>query len=378
MMTNKLNLGTTTLMQTSQKGSTLSPLTLKFFDVGNGDCIHIEFQKGTSGIIDFYRVESLNDHPFGSHSGPWPSGVHFVCLTHPHRDHRAGLDKMEKMLRYIGENGGEFWHTIADIKEVIRLYQNRTVFESFKSRVLTRDLEHLTSIAKVVSKYFPSEKIRLLVVNPEMSNEVYSNSDTKIELNSPDRSTCMNYITMLRRIEKGEIENADGKIVNSISAVLTLFYGDQKILVGGDAPHDIVRDSTRKYASGKPKSSGFSIIKASHHGCDDSYDKDLWDDLFGANPALLFVSADGKNRPTQNFINSFIRRKYSHTGDKLVCTGALDPNRRPQLGEVEFQMLLNLVSQGGNNNSIIQFGTITLEIDSDGSTRFSQPFNVAM
>ena len=62
-------------------------LQIDFYESGDGETILLTFPNGGMGIVDAIRLPLLPTRLLDLIRG---RTVHFVCLTHPHRDH--GMD----------------------------------------------------------------------------------------------------------------------------------------------------------------------------------------------------------------------------------------------------------------------------------------------
>ena len=346
-------------------------IVIRVFAVGNADCLLLEMPDQELGVVDFYRRPSLSEHPLFPANQCQPPKVIFVCLTHPHSDHMTG---MESILDFVAASNCEFWHTVYDMAEVLELYASPRVAKASR-RPLTRELEQLASIASVVAEKFPAESIRFIHTEPGTSERILSTDEIDIDVLGPSLEDATEYIRMLRRVDTGEIQKVDDRMVNRTSAVLRIRYGENAIILGGDALRENWRRITgRQWQTDNIQPIGVQAVKASHHGSKDSFYSELWDDLFGDKPGIIFVSADGSIRPTKEFFDSFAPRRERGIDDEIYCTGLMDPERRPEFLGLEFQAVLDFASQPVKDSGTVQWGNIEVTIPYKGPISVTQPY----
>lgn len=346
-------------------------LVIRIFAVGNADCLLLEMPEQELGVVDFYRHPSLSEYPLSPTSQCQPAKVIFVCLTHPHSDHMSG---MESILDFAAANGGEFWHTVYDMAEVLKLHASPRVVKTSR-RLLIQELEQLAILANVVAEKFPAERIRFITTEPGTSVRIISTEEIDIDVLGPSLEDTIGYIRMLRRVDAGELQKVDDRVINRTSAVLRIRYGENAIILGGDALSKNWRQITgRRRTTDSIQTIGIQAVKASHHGSKDSFYLELWDDLFGEKPGIIFVSADGSIRPTKEFLDSFAPRRERGIDDEIYCTGPMDPKRRPEFLGLEFQAVLDFASQPVKDSGTVQWGNIEVTIPYKGPISVTQPY----
>jgi len=98
-------------------------LEVNFFDVGQGDAIFIEYQKLHQVLIDG-GPDSTVLEKLGKELPSWDNTLDLIILTHPEKDHLAGL--LEVLKRYKVEN--ILWTGIirdtSEYDEWVRLIEN--------------------------------------------------------------------------------------------------------------------------------------------------------------------------------------------------------------------------------------------------------------
>lgn len=348
----------------------MSFLTVKVFFVGKADCLLIELPNQKLGSVDYYRCPALSQYPLPpANQDQMPKFV-FICLTHPHDDHMSGV---ESILDFVAGNDGEFWHTVYDMAEVLELYASPRV-ASASRRPLTRELAQLASLATAVADKFPAKRIRFISVQPGKTLRILSASGVTIDALGPSLKDAIALIRMLRRVNAGKLQKVDDRVINRTSAVLRIRYGRNSIILGGDAPRESWRRITGRSKSGNSRLPKVQAVKASHHGSKDSFYPELWDDLFGEEPGIVLISADGSVRPSREFLDSFKSRRKKGIDDRIFCTGLMDPERRPEFLSLEYQAVIDFASRRVTGSGIVQWGTIEATIPQKDSISVTQPF----
>lgn len=336
-------------------------LQLRVFEVGDGDLVSLEIPGGECCAVDFYRLEATDGHPLSKRSQNHVR-IAFACLTHPHRDHMASTTEMERVLRLVALSGGEFWHTVANMARLIELVQERNVIEVWRSGLLKRDVEHLVKMACVVADSFPADRIRFISAEPGSPRPLLSRNGVEINVLGPSKQDALAYIAMLERVAAGEVTSIDGRTVNCASAVLALRCGDNTVILGGDAPDAVWQEITARGRTGASDPPRVQCVKASHHGSNDSFYDGLWDDLFGEDEGIVLVSANGATRPTLQFLESFSIRKRRGISDRVICTGIIDPERRPEFLDLQYQAVLDHVARPVRHSATVNWGDINVTI----------------
>ncbi|MBM3240895.1 hypothetical protein FJZ31_31820 [Candidatus Poribacteria bacterium] len=345
-------------------------LVIKIFAVGNADCLLFEMLDQELGVVDFCRRPSLSGHPLSPPNQCQPPKVIFICLTHPHSDH---MTEMESILDFAAANNGEFWHTVYDMAKVLELYASPRVARAFR-KPLIRELARLASLASAVAEKFPAERIRFISGRPGASERILSTEEIDIDVLGPSRRDTTEYILMLQRVNAGELREVNDRLINRTSAVLRIRYGENTIILGGDAPSENWRQITGRWQTDNPQPMGVQAVKASHHGSKDSFYPELWDGLFGEKPGIIFVSADGSIRPTREFLDSFAPRRERGIDDKIYCTGPMDRERRPEFLGLEYQAVLDFASQPVRDSGMVRWGNIEVTIPYKGPISVTQPY----
>lgn len=233
-------------------------LKIDFYESGDGETIVLTFPGGGIGIVDA--------HP--SLPGTRPDildlirgkTVHFVCLTHPHRDH--GVDLIRVLENRPDINA--FWHTVSDVCVTVFLQQDAMNYSNYPSacreaveRMKRGWAEFLVDLyGAVAENKIPRHQLRN-DLRPEVIDKV------KIHVLGPDEKMAQRFVqaqnTRLSSDFKTELPDP-----NLLSAILALEYGGVVVLLGADALKENWRSATRLFFELKlPKA---AILKVPHHG----------------------------------------------------------------------------------------------------------------
>lgn len=185
-------------------------MTVTFFDVGQGDAIHIRNQAGQDILIDGGPGDRVlqklaDDMPFLDRK------IELLVITHPHADHVSGA--VQILRRYTVEKV-----LVSDVE-----YPSKT-YQAFLAEI---------------------EKQNVEVVRPRLGSRIKLNNGAVIDVLYP----FVGYFTKTP------------KDPNSISTVLRLSYGKSNVLFTGDAG---VENELEMIAYELPLQS--EILKVGHQG----------------------------------------------------------------------------------------------------------------
>jgi len=240
----------------------VKPLQIIFLDVGQGDSILV--QKGTQQIlIDGGPSGKTELAKLGQHLPYFDDEIELVILTHPDKDHLAGL------------------------VEVVRNYKI--------GKVLATGAEKDTEVYKEWKDVLSYNKVETMEVwrGTEVSFE-----DVKMKVIHP----------------QGKIDAAVGD-ANNDSIVARLEYGDSSFLLTGDIESPAEREILE---SGE--NMDVDILKIAHHGSKYSSGEAFLD---AASPEEAVISVSKNNsygHPTEAVLNALSRRnvkifRTDETGD---------------------------------------------------------------
>jgi hypothetical protein len=232
-------------------------LKIDFYESGDGETIILTFPSGGMGIVDA--------HP-SSHAGR-PNilelvrgrVLHFVCLTHPHRDHGLDLVRILQMHPDIQA----FWHTVSDVDVMVFTQQDAMNYPNYPSACREAVLQLKRGWAEfmvdlygaVAERQIPRHQLR-----SDMRMRTIDGVD--IYVLSPEEAIKDRFVNAYRKRLKDFKANLPDP--NLLSAVLAVEYGGVVVLLGADALKDNWRSATRLYLDYKlPKA---MVLKVPHHG----------------------------------------------------------------------------------------------------------------
>ncbi len=186
-------------------------LAVNFFDVGQGDAIFIEDQKLHQVLIDG-GPDSTVLEKLGKEIPSWDNTLDLIILTHPEKDHLAGL--IEVLKRYKVEN--ILWTGV--VRDTAEYKEWKKLIEEEGAKIF---------IAKAGQKIYSSAK------------------NFGAEILYPFES-----------LEGKTLEDS-----NNTSIIIRLVFGENSFLLTGDAYKSVERDLIEK---GIDVDS--DILKVAHHG----------------------------------------------------------------------------------------------------------------
>ncbi len=291
-------------------------LKIKLFNVGHGDCILITFPDGKHGLIDT-QYDSSNICPAFNEIDKIKH-LHFLCLTHPHKDHYSG------MLRFLKDSNikiDNFYHSVdIGLNQALKFHNLYSViYDSEASFVTNRELlerggteDELLAIYEDVWSRSPNFRSALVE-----GQEIESISDVEIRSLGPTTSTLNRYNKILvnffkkKNITQKEIKKLRD-YANKISLVLYLKYGGCGIILSGDSLSTNWRQMI-KFIDRK-KIPLATVVKASHHGSKDSFYKDMWKQIINEKGVVL-VSCGRPMHPHSEFVTNL-----NSNGHLIFCT----------------------------------------------------------
>lgn len=235
-------------------------LEVTFFDVGQGDAIFIETPKRHQILIDG-GPSSVILEKLGKKMPFWDKSIDLVILTHPERDHLAGL--IEVLKKYKIEN--ILWTGIIRDTAEFKEWQNLIKPSSErKSLLLGKDEKAQIKIAKVGQKIIAGR--------------------TVIDILYP-------------------FENLEGKIFkdsNNTSIIGKLIFGQNSFLFTGD-----IYQSAEKEILDRGLDVNSDILKVAHHGSKTSSPEEF---IVKVSPEIAVISVGKENsygHPNQEVLEIF-------------------------------------------------------------------------
>lgn len=235
-------------------------LEVNFFDVGQGDAIFIETPKRHQILIDG-GPSSVILEKLGKEMPFWDKTIDLIILTHPERDHLAGL--IEVLKKYKIEN--ILWTGVIRDTAEFKEWQNLIKPSSErKSLLLGKDEKARIKIAKVGQK---------IIAGGTVINILYP------------------------------FENFEGEILkdsNNTSIISKLIFGQNSFLFTGD-----IYQSAEKEILDRGLDVDSDILKVAHHGSKTSSSEEF---ITKVSPEIAVISVGKGNsygHPRQEVLEIF-------------------------------------------------------------------------
>ncbi len=297
-------------------------LKIDFYESGVGETIILTFPDGGLGIVDAHPSRGSLRPDIRQLIGS--QTVHFVCLTHPHRDH--GLDLVSVL--ETNTNVKEFWHTVDDVSVTLFLQQEVTNYPNYPSECREAVVRMKRKWADfLVDIYGAVVENNITIKHIRDDIRPITICDVEIYVLSPSQSVNQRFTQKYGKRLSGE--DAELPNPNLLSAILAVKYGECVILLGGDALKENWASASRLFRElDLPKA---QILKVPHHGSADAllttkkrHQKnyiDLCSDISNNSHSVLF--AGDTRHPSPKVFKNLIART------KTVCVSNGLKNARP-------------------------------------------------
>lgn len=250
--------------------NTDSPISVRYIDVGQGDCELITFPDGRNMLIDAGTTAVEKELPqyLGSIG---VTRLDYVIATHPHEDHIGGLDAVINSL------------------DIGQIYMP-------KASANTKTYKDVLTAAKNKGLSINTAKAGKIIINE---------NNIKAEFLAP---------------VKDEYES-----LNNYSAVLRLQFGNTSFLFTGDAETLAENEILSVYSADELKS---DVLKAGHHGSSTSSSKKF---LNAVAPSFAVITCGADNsygHPHRETLDDFGKRgiKIYRTDLNGTITAVSDGN----------------------------------------------------
>ncbi len=182
-------------------------LRVWFFDVGQGDSIFIETPDHHQILVDGGPSQEVLSK-LGQVMQPWDRSIDAIVLTHPHKDHVAGLD------------------SVLDRYDVAAVYDGGAMARTGEMDAFEAD----TIAEHAATKHL-------------VAGDRFAYGDVTLDVLAPMHAIAGTY----------------PKDPNEASVVMLLTYHDTTLLLTGDAPADVEHDIL-------PEVGDVDVLKVGHHG----------------------------------------------------------------------------------------------------------------
>ena len=232
-------------------------LKLDFYESGVGETTVVTFPDGGLGVVDGHPSQVLGSPNLQDLTAGRP--LHFVCLTHPHADHGAGLIPVLSTHRDIGG----FWYTGSDVDVMTFLLQDILDYPNYPSpcrEAVVRLKKGWASFlidlyGAVCDRGIPRHQLRSDVQATHISG-------VEVHCLGPEEKIIQEFVEAYRRRLTDHLVRLPDP--NLLSAILVLKYQDTVVVLGADALKRNWTAAARAYhrlGFGKAR-----VIKVPHHG----------------------------------------------------------------------------------------------------------------
>lgn len=287
-------------------------LTIDFYESGVGETCVITFPGGGIGIVDAHPSQTGQRPDICSIVGS--SHVHFVCLSHPHKDHGTDLVTLMKSSVQIDT----FYHGLSNVAsyayEVGQAPHFRSVVQDFASEFRKQDSDFVNHLFGEAIKRRNKNQMEIKQLRSELRSKTVD--DVEIYVLGPSERELHDFQAAITEKIAGNRQTTIN--ANHISAILFLKYGGSGVILPGDA-----LISRWKYIDKLAKQLELpkaNVVKVPHHGALNAVScpkkkqgKSNFLDLCTKKP--IAVLSAGKSTHPDHSVFSFL---YSKTS--LLCT----------------------------------------------------------
>ena len=222
----------------------LRDMKVTFLDVGQGDCIVIQLPDGKNMIIDSGKYNSCQDVISDFTEANDIDTFDYLLLTHQDDDHSGNMNWVidNYKIKYIFRPNNYSGHKDSSILP-----------EEFNPDVDGYDSNTKTYSEFMISAY--NEKCTVEIFNKD------SDFTNEIKFGNNKYSYTFNFWTPTA--SRMDIEYSDP---NNYSPIMTLEYGDKKIMFTGDAELENISEYLESYGS----SNNVDVLKVGHHGSENA------------------------------------------------------------------------------------------------------------
>ncbi len=280
-----------------------------------GECIIIKFPQGNYGVVDSCLGDSDSEYspPVKFLKDTGVSTLSFVCLTHPHNDHFAG------MLQFFEEfKVREFWHSSALSQDRLRSIVQQEIVDAKQMGDKKREeqTKELVEIYKSVAKLRKRPRQGKQSKRQRAKTNKSKAQPTSLTLRAgilgtklypfprDDNGSASVTAIAPSEEEKGRYEQSlakcfsEEKLIdckpldhNKISLALLVKTGKTVVVLGGDTEAKSWESALRDY----PKELAANLVKVSHHGSKEGHCKGLWESFCASDTTTYAVCTGYKS-----------------------------------------------------------------------------------
>ncbi len=307
------------------------------FGADQGESILIKFPNDEWGVVDCYASSKdiSSNQALSYLLGEQVSQLHYVCLTHPHYDHYSGL---AQILEHIPTR--QFWYpaviTSDQLRAIVKLEQqalNATGNPPYAGKLI--DLWEMVDDLHANSGL----EIRRLLLGTDVGVE-NDLGGVKIVSLAPSGNEGYCFERNLKNCFDGNgalLRRKRQASINQCSVALSVFYGGQRIVLGGDVESQGWSDLLSQQGH---LATGASLVKVAHHGSRTGTCPMLWSNHAATvSHRVAVLTPYWRHRlPEKSVINEIIAAGY-----ELYSTSRI---AKPAKANSPTQAMVKLVSGG--------------------------------
>lgn len=265
-------------------------LSIVVFGPGHGESICVFLPDGNVGVVDGCREPTRGDRDFRGdpvrellvdYEKVKPNFlIRFVCLTHPHGDHYAGLGRLMAEYDARIERAWEALPAAGRYPKTLLEYQDS---KAARRGVVPDDGPSLTGLSRVFDAFKQFRKGRPIGCVHLQHNQILYEADmggerVTIRGWAPQSADAGRALEDLVRAV-GELAT-DGEPrehdPNLISGALSITWGKAGVLLAGDALREKGSHLGWKGAHELAKQHSIQIVNVAHHASEAAHDEELW------------------------------------------------------------------------------------------------------
>ena len=258
-------------------------LEVTFFDIGQGDAAFIETPERLQILIDG-GPSSVILEKLGQEMPFWDRTIDLVILTHPERDHLAGL------------------------LEVLKSYRVENIL--------------WTGVVRDTAEYKEWQRL----IKEEGANIFIAKAGQKISLAVSNTAKLLEVLYPFEGLEGKKLKDS-----NNTSIIARLVFGKTSFLFTGDATQSVEKELILGRTEYKAQLDS-DVLKVGHHGSKTSTSKEF---VEAVSPEIAVIS-DGKNNqyghPHQEVLNNLAGAQIFRTdldGDIKIISNGINYKIKP-------------------------------------------------
>jgi len=238
-------------------------LKIKFYNVGQGDTVLLEWNDGKEkkiGILDCNKVNNRN-RIIEYLSVNSISSIEFIILSHFHYDHFSGMSDVFKFCIENDIHIKYFLHTFAS--QLLDLYNRVFTSKKFETE------------AQLFFKYFDElyDKIDQEIIVTYKTSAINLTDDIILTFHAPDGKAYHSIARQISRLRNDLTTSLPD--INILSTIICIqnTRNNQSVLLTSDA----VKKSFKKIRT--IFNSEMLLVQAPHHGSNKNIDNPFWENL---------------------------------------------------------------------------------------------------